>query len=571
MPQPLQTYYPRCTARLIFRFDEYGAESTLKPAPASTTKNLNGTTVPRSPLTGQPDPSAPPGVTRYVLAPPGGATTVGGPQDQSQSSDGYTYDVTVIPKSAAWSQNGIQQAGTVNLTIKYVDCPIDPRLVRSCGVELYLGCVTEDAFVATNTGSASPQDEVLPATYAGPSGEPRTNLRFQGFVNKWDVSWGDSEPTITIDAQDNSMLLHNQECPPRLSISAALPLDKAVATYLANFVQFAGLSVEYRPSTDTPPILGSVLGETALRPGLGPQPAGGGGGVQKHSVWDLLTDVCGATAHSIRMDGTTLVIQRARSLLGTSVAQRADDPFRPRTVDGVSFSCRRFLYGRNVKTMKVSRDFGKKCVQNVEVRSQGGNGDKTTLIGRFPLPPDRQVYALPGNAQPDQKWTVYSVPGIKDQPTLAKIAQGIYEQMGRQEMGVEIKTHNLGSFGGDNTDPDILDCKTGDTVEVLVNRDDDDVNEMTHMETALTAQQSNAALMVSLGFSQDFANAYARAYVNAGFTTTYRVKTMKVTWSSEGDGGVDITLHTTNYVQVRADKFLPPGQEPSNVSTAGGA
>jgi len=52
--------------------------------------------------------------------------------------------------------------------------------------------------------------------------------------------------------------------------------------------------------------------------------------------------------------------------------------------------------------------------------------------------------------------------------------------------------------------------------------------------------------------------------VNAGFTTTYRLKTMKVDWSADDGGGVTMEINGTNYIEVRADKFLPPGQEPSN-------
>lgn len=573
VPQPTQSYHPRATLRLIVRLDEFGADSRLqKLAPTATTKNLNGVLVNRSPLQAQLDSSAPAGVTRYVLALPGQVAATGGPQDQTQSQDQYTFDVTVIPKTASWQQNGVQQANTLHAAIKYIDCPLDPRLIRACGVELYLGCVTEDQAAEANSGESPPGAPVLPTSFVGPRGESRTNLRFQGFVTTWEVDWGESEPVISLECQDNSTLLHNQEMPPRLVLSMTDPLDKAVADFLANFVQLAGLTVEYLPSTDTPPTLGPVLSGTAYRPNLGPPASKGGGAAQsKQSAWDYLTDVCGSVAHTIRMDGTTLIIQRARALLTSTVTPRADDPYKPRTIDNATYPFRTLLYGRNVKTLKVRRSYGKKAVANTECRSYSTER-KTVLVGRFPAQQsvtnpgesDRQVYALPGNTTPDQKWAVYNVPGIKDQATLQKIAQGIYEQVGRQELGVEIKTQNLGSFGGSNLDPDVLDMKVGDTFELLVNRDTAAVNDLTRIETALTAQAQNAALMLSLGFSQAFADAYAQAYVNAGFTTTYRLKTMKVDWSADDGGGVTMEINGTNYIEVRADKFLPPGQEPSN-------
>ena len=182
------------------------------------------------------------------------------------------------------------------------------------------------------------------------------------------------------------------------------------------------------------------------------------------------------------------------------------------------------------------------------------------LVGRFPTPAARQIYALPGNVT-DQKWEVYRVSGITDQKTLNALAQEYYESMGRQELGVNIKTKNLASFGGNNTDPDILDMKVGDTLELLVNRDTDNVNELTRIETALTAQGQNAALMRALGFSDGFANAYATAYTNANFLTLYKMKSMKVDWSC--DDGISLDIEAINYVEVRANQSLPAGEETS--------
>ncbi len=570
---PPQSYYPRCTIRLILRFDEFGgSNSTSSPLRTAaqllnksvTTKNLNGVAPMRSPLTAQLDPTAPAGVTRYILVNPT-SSAPGGPQDQTQSVDKLTWDVTVIPKSASWGQNGVKDANTLDCVIKYIDCPIDPRLVRAVAIEMYLGCIAEDDAVAQAQKTAANDAAIIPTNFTGPLGETRSNLRFQGWVNDWTVEFGDGEPTITLKCQDNSQMLHNQEQPPRLVLDMKKPLDEAMADYLANFVQFAGLSVEYRPSTDTPPTLNTVLSGTAFRPNLGPPMSKGGGATSgsKQSVWDYLTDIVGSISHNIRMDGTTVIIQKVRSLMASdagSSSARPDDPFKGRSVDGVSFTYRRFLYGRNLQTMKLARNYTKKQVSNIEVRCYVTER-KLTLVGRFPTPAQRQIYALPGNVT-DQKWTVVKVSGITDQNMLNAIAQDYYESLGRQEMSVQLKTKNMGSFGGDNTDPDILDMKVGDTFELLVNRDLDNVNDLTRIETALTAAGQNAALMTALGFSPGFASAYAQAYTNADFLTLYKLKGMKVEW--ECDQGVSLDIDGINYVEVRANQSLPSGQETSS-------
>lgn len=570
---PPQGYYVSAKLRLTIRFDEFGQTSRLAAAPQKTTKNLNGVKDARSQLVSVVDTAAPPGVHRYVIQIPGG-TNAQAATATARSSDGLTFDVTVVPREMEIVLNGIRTADTLSATLRYIDCPVDPRTVRSCAVEGLLGAVLDTEFKAgiegaTRTGIAATGDgeslNVIQDTYLGPDGKQRTNSRFLGWVDKWEVDWEeDAEPMIHLECRDNAQLLVEQEAPPKLVLDMTKGIDEAIAQYLSHFPQMQGMSVEYRPNTDTPPKLNAVLLGTAYRPNLGPPPSKGGGGSQKLSAFDYLTDVCGAIGHAIYVQGTNIIVQKVRSLTTSAAVRRSDDPFQGRTLpSGTQFDYRRFIYGRNVRSMKISRHYAKQSTVNVEVRSYNSER-KTVVVARFPLPADRLVYAIPGNAQPDQKWTVYRVSGIKDPATLRTVAQSIYESLGRNEMQVDIVTHNLSSFGGGNTDPDILDMQPGDTFEMLVNRSDDNVATLTAIEKALTLQQKNAQFMKALGFSDDFANAYATAYNNAGFLPQFRLKALRMTWSC--DDGVELTITGANYIEVRADKSLAPGEEPGTAN-----
>jgi hypothetical protein len=57
------------------------------------------------------------------------------------------------------------------------------------------------------------------------------------------------------------------------------------------------------------------------------------------------------------------------------------------------------------------------------------------------------------------------------------------------------------------------------------------------------------------------AKVYAAAYTNANFLTLYKLKSMKVDWSC--DDGVKLDIDGINYIEIRADQRLPPGQETS--------
>ena len=588
----MPTYYPSAKVRLSIRLDEFGQESLLQAAPAKPTKNLDGAQPPRGILTVIPDPQAPPGVRSFLITTPG-ATSASSATSQSRSSDGLTYDITVLPVELAWSRNGFRCAATAQISFRWVDCPIHPMTARSVAVEVFAGCVSAQDYAAgiagesrgTHGGGLEPLN-LIPDQYVDASGKQRTNSRFKGWVDEWVVDWSeDGEPLIHLQCRDNLALLIDQPAPAKLVIDAkgtstsprigkSKPIDEAVAGYLANFNQFQGLSVEWR-GPDAPPTLDSIMSNTATRVNVGPQQAGAGGAAgaqtQQMSVLDYLTDVCGALAVGIRMEGDNIILQRPRSAMVNTAPPRVDDPFGDgRNLPGGGFTkYRQFIHGNNVKSMKFHRRLAKNKPKFIEMRCYSPR-QKKVLVVRFPLLKDRQDsrgniipnLLIPGSAQPEQNWEVIRAYGIDDEKTLRLMAQAHYEQIGRNEMLVEIETKDLASYGGDTIDPDILDMDFGDTFEVLSRRTDDNQNTATRIETMLGFQQTASQQMQSLGFPQDFADAYARAYTNAGFIPQYRMKELHGTFSQ--DEGMTIRVVGVNYIEVRADKSLDPGEEPGS-------
>jgi hypothetical protein len=576
------SYYPSSKITLSIRFDEFADPTVANSAPPTPINVLRGTAVATQPLSVQSDPSAPAGSTRLILLPAGQTTPGGGPQGQQGSSDGYTAVVAgIIPRKFSWSQNGIRAGATLSVTLSAYDLPFDPRLVRSCAVEMFFGCVSADDYAAGSAGktrdasqggdSAQEPLNIIPETYTDDDGNPRTNSRFQGFVdNKWEVTWdGEDEPTVELECLDNTHLLVNVEAPPKVTLDATKPIDRAVAGYLANFPTFNGMSVEYRPSSQPsswpgdltfPPTMKQALAGTAFQPELGPVAAKGAGAAEKLSVWDYLTDACGAIGHSVYVEGTTVVITQVQTLLSNTGQNRTDDPFQGRTVDGQSFTYRRLLWGRNLGKVAIRRNFSKLVPQGVEVRCYSPRRKKT-LVVRFPDPvtvgpksgaSQVPVTALPGDGSTDQKWKVVKVAGIEAESVLKQIAMAAYVSLGRMQFEMELTTNNMGSFGGGNLDPDILDMRPGDPFEFLVVNSDQYYAGLLVQESALT--QDAAKVYQDLGFSQQVAQAAAKAYVNAGYQTVFRLRSLAVDWDPEDEEEpVKLELHAVNYVEVRAD------------------
>ena len=595
------SYYPSAKVRLGIRFDEMARRVFTGKIPPRPLKYLAGVKDPAAPLkaTLSTDNGERVWVLDYdlgkkslegkVVGQTGFVTS--GPQKAVSSTDGLTHVIAgILPREATWGQNGIRIADTLSLTLRYIDCPIDPRTIRSCWVEFYLGTVSQEDFAAGISGVggedgaggrfirnangdavATEAMNLIPDDYVDPLGNQRTNLRFQGFIDKWTTKFDESgEPLIVLEARDNTQMLIDTEAPAKLRIDAKIPIDQAFAQYLTHFPQFAGLQVEYRPGSIDPsaiPVLQQALTKTAFQPRLGPAPGLMAGAPTGLSVWDFLTDVAGSVGHGVRVVGNSIIIQRTRTLYASETggtAERPDDPFIGR--NGQLY--RQFIYGRNLLSMESERSFVRTAPKNIEVRSYSPS-KKQVVVGRYPtnITGSGIQTSIPGDGGAEEEWLVWRVSGIEDPKILRVIAQNVYESLGRQELTQKFKTRSLASFGGDNLDPDIFDMEAGDTFELLVNRGQDTLDPTTSdatfttIERALAVQQGRAVdFLRTLGFDNAFADAYAKVYTDLGFQTTYKTKNITCHWSV--DSGVDIDLEGVNYVEVRADPVnLPNGNE----------
>jgi len=591
---PNQDYYPSAKVKLVVRFDELGRRVFSGKIPPKPTKWLAGVKDKKAPLKIVPDAEAGGSARRYKLELDESKPPLPGvsPAKKIKGDDGLTHALVIVPKDVQWSQNGLRTADTLNVTIKFIDMPIDPRAIRSCAIEYFLGTVTEEEYRSGISGEVRSYEgadgtttrtepmHLVADEYIDSNGAQRSNLRFQGFVDKWAVAWEDGEPVIRLECRDMTQLLIDTEAPAKLMVDGSrplggipgtstggtgMPLDEAIATYLSHFVQFAGLVVEYRignlqTRNAVIPKVSQAFSKPAYRPQLGPPPATMAGAMTGLSVWDYLTDVCGALGHVIRVDGTTIIIQQGATYTSNGSVQRPDDPFDG---DARGLKCRRFFYGRNILHMRSERNFTRPAQpKNVEVRCWSTK-QKKLLAARFPFrppgnPSDPLARAWPGESS-EEDWTVVRVQGIEDENTLRVIAQNVYEQTGRNELTMRIKTRNLASFGGGNLDPDILDMRAGDTFEVLVHREDEERNTMSKIDNLLHVQERNAEFLRSLGFPSDFADTYAKTFVDLGFQTVFRAKTIGFGWNV--DEGVTIEIEGINYIEVRADKLGIPGPE----------
>lgn len=562
--QPPQIYYPSCKLTLGIRFDEFGAHPPPAPSKPATLRTGKGDEKDKLEVQEQNG--------KLVLAAKGSTTQSDAsntsPNKVVTSSDGRTFAIRgIVPRMATLTYNGIRIASQLSADIAFADLPIDPRVIRACAVDAYFGCVTAEDFAAGIRGETQSNGDprlLVPDTYIDANSQVRTNLRFQGWVDEPEATFSeDSEPLIHLECTDSTRLLIDAFAPAKLTIDEKQPIDRAFANYLANFPQFVGLSVQFLPAGTTPPTPASALQKTAFNSKFGPPP-----GTGKTTVWDYLTDMAGMLGLIVRFVGTTVIIQRPRTLYAAKFSGRSDDPFQGRTlVGGRELTNRLYVYGRNVGDMSFKRKLSTFTTKNIEVRSYSPTKSKT-LVARYPVSKDdRQDNPTTGDGT-DQKWKVVHLNGVEDEATLRAYAQAIYESIGRNELEGSFSTRNLGSMGGSNIDPDMLDALPGDTVTVEINRDRFGPTIMNIEDAKAT---SAGSFLEQLGYPKDFADAYEAAVKNVGFPTTFRIRKLAFEWQDSDDGGLQIHCDVCNYIEVRSDKELPDGEEPTPPNSATGS
>ena len=533
--RPVQEWYPRARVTLLVRFEEFRQAISAKPPKVWQTLRKGSTNTKE--LEYVLDPDAPAGTRRYLLQPKGGSKIT------AASADKLTHQLWgIIPVSANLTHNGLDKADTLSVELPFLDAPFDPRCIRSCAIEYFLGTITAEQG-ATEAMASGPT--MISDTTVDARGNARSNRRMRGWVDTWEVSYSDTgTPTIKLDCRDNRSILIDQESPPQLHLDPKLPIDKAIANYLSEFPQFAGIGVEWRGDGDAP-----TLSKIVTAKG---QDKGTKTGTDKSSVMDYLTDMVGAAGCILMMEETVLVVARPRTVLKAG-SVRKNDPHAnaARTINGMPIPNRTFVWGHNVKTMKFGRKVNAHAPVNIEMRCYIP-GQKKTIIVRFP---DATTQAMPGNVA-DKKIIVWRIQGVTNKDDLRIVAQSVYEQSARQELSVDITTTDMASFGGDNLDPDILDMLPGDSFDAYLMMSKDGQGGMTvsEYEDAAVRKAGIVQMMVDMGHDPNMAAAYADSYVAAGFQTTFRTRAIKLDWSI--DGGVAVSLTGSNYVEVRLDKEL---------------
>jgi len=563
-----QVYYPACSVMLAIRFDEafldFAAPSPL--APDQIVKNLGGAA------------TAVGNVLKQALS---GAPVSLKPAALSGAADRISQVVGVIPKAATVELPGFRQAGKFSLTLDFRDLPIDPRAFRAIGVEVHTDCIDPGDF-GTGVTTLPPAGQGRRSTL-----RPRPDtLRIAGFVDEVSVEYGSDKSEVTLEGRDyRGYLLDTPLYPGQLEgLKLDEGIDDVVRQILGLHPFYALCNVRVNPD-DWPDGIPTCLGlDDVCRVGRGADggdpsaPPSGESGKQK--LWDVVTHFCYLVGAIPYYEGFTLNIRPVRSIYDVvkdaGIDPRIPTPFKNglrRAVQldsGTSpISFRAMIYGNNLKNFKMNRKLTGVTVPAIEAigvdTSSPARGAKKIITARWP-----KADPTAGSAEDTASTTAVApsgdssaanvlripVPGVRNPATLLQIAQSVFEELGRiGDIQGTCETKNCASFGGDNSDPDLLRLKPGDPVTILV--DTRHLSAKSPLVSELTDHARRApeeeikAIAAALGGDENLARvivATARNGVPQN-VQTFRVQTARFTWSAKT--GMSIAFDYANYVEAR--------------------
>ncbi len=509
-----------------------------------------------------------------------------------------------IPKSGGFEKPGYRQAGKWNFVLDFRELPIDPRTVRAAAIEIHTGCVSDSDFAAGFKGRDAQGRLLSVLQTRDEDKQPNAaTLRMVGTVDEWRVDHTESGSTVTMSGRDlRGILLDTPIAPSGAkpeqfwdSIDTSRDIQAVITQVLSYNPLFDEIQVVVNPD-DWPssqlPSPGAKDLVPRHRKGAKGQRAGGRASAPAESsganlnFWDVITQLCYLVGAIPFFQNTQLFLRPSSTvfdkLRGPIDPVHNPTPFQAgavRQTDALTGSTispplrtRRIVYGRDTLKLSFTRKFGGwkkpkvvRCIAVDQDTTAGGMGKLVEGV----WPPQTATLSQNTKESAGKDRSVSEiinvpVPGVKDKGRLAEIARGIYNEMGRSEVGGEVETINLASFGGDNTDPDLLRLEPGDGVELLTNTsatNTQNPNGSTYGDSLRRGYEEQVAEITSrLGDA-----ALARTIVStargqvAELQRFFRVETVKYSWS---DKGLKIGFSFQNYVVARAGQADTASSQP---------
>ncbi len=440
--------------------------------------------------------------------------------------------ITVLPKRVTVNINDYRQADTFNATIEYKNFPFDPRSIKALGVSIY---IKDMKHLYGNDGRFN---KIVPS---------ESNVVFQGFADEENVDFDDKNRTVTFEGRDFTALLLDTPI-ARGTISLNKPVDIVLQDLIQELPATSKIVVENR-TKEVLPILGKFFPDF--------------GGMSGHknvkrgeTYWDVIQDIVSRAGLIGFIELDKFVIARPRNIYTSG------KPYQ-------------FVYGRNLKSLKFSRKLSKQKGFNVRVRSladkevisadipKDGTTEWGSLLG-IPVGKDAVIKKpnADGSFKEDPAPVIsFNVPNIKDKKQLIEVGQGIFEELGRQQIEGSLETKEMcilqpkqaNSSRENSVEFDVTKIRNGTAIKIMIGEDDQ--NQL----LALKSQAKMRKWLIDHCYPAAVADALVKSQIELrekfgkSFDTFY---TKDVSYTVDAESGFDMKLNFINYIDISSKGLI---------------
>lgn len=456
---------------------------------------------------------------------------------------------SAIPNSFRLERNDFFESDKLDLTLKYVDFPIDPRAIRAVRLELYGALATQKDFArGLEKGKDRP----------GPMMDDR-NLLFVGYADEYSNSlWKQGADTVSFQCRDYQGLFEDTPMDQTLAIGPqVLPLKNAIEFFLGAYPALREIKVKHVNGLEN-----EVLDIMA-----GPSLDG------NISLWDFLEQRLISAGVIPYVWRDTLYLMRAGDVFSHRDfgwrrwpwGKRRDLPKEIEQLlqaDGV-LSVPGFIAGHNILDVSTRRRLSSKAAPPI-VTESFRPWDQTVIRGEYPPAswrkkhPNRAVMQAADSAP--RKVVVPWFPNV-DEKLLEKLAKDLFHLHSRAEYEIEFKTMDLSSVAIDRSEADVLHLMAGDPVAVIAKgrapaeelakgHVNDDLGALMSLSREEIVQH-----FVKVGYDKAAAATIATA-VKGGFPTRAKVRRSVIEHSageSGSAGSTSVTITAAEYMEGKLD------------------
>jgi hypothetical protein len=437
--------------------------------------------------------------------------------DESNLLLNKPYEVLAIPRMTKVEVNSYTEADTFDIELDYKTFPFDPRSIRSCQVTIFMD----------NLDSLGD-----PLTVMAPSTD---NAVFEGFADEDNMTFDDTARTVRLKGRDFTALLIDARWPGKL-LPMTAPVDIVLAGVLARLPAMGDVTVSNRTDTPVLPTLAQFYPDYALL-------AGQRGAKRNEKYWDVIQDVCTRAGLICYMELNELVLDRPRTLYDPSKAVQ-------------------LVYGKNVKTLEMTRKLGRQKGFNLVVRSIKG---KEVIKAEIPkdstrlpeggdyvyVPIQTPLGVMVNKNDPSSRAPLMSfvVANVNDKTHLIEMGEKIYEEIGRQQIEGKLKTTDMEAPANevdiDNVSPDgecfnLLKLRVASPLSIVIGSED--------LESI--SKEANVARRIKYLTDRGYTNQVASVFAQTLGKYTTPFYTKSIVFTVDAEQGFSIDIDFINFIET---------------------